>query len=164
MAFFSIHRYRLFDDLFDGFFNDQLDFFDPCNKSNDGKNLATTSRPPNAEKYRVQLNVTDFNPEIIKIKVEDRKVIVEAKQEDRQPNNSKRLASYVTPNNMLVIEVPIHNPETEQRLLFFKSTTLPPGTRIDQLQSYLTDDGQLKIEAPYIEQKEATQSIENQKK
>ncbi|CAF3167867.1 unnamed protein product [Rotaria sp. Silwood2] len=78
--------------------------------------------------------------------------------------NSKRLASYVTRNNMPVIEVSIHNPETEQRLLFFKSTTLPPGTRIDQLQSYLIDDGQLKIEAPYIEQKEATQSIENQKK
>ncbi|CAF2662697.1 unnamed protein product [Rotaria sp. Silwood2] len=88
MAFFSIHRYRLFDDPFGGFFNDQLDIFDPCNKSNYGKNLATTSRPPNAEQYRIQLNVTDFNPETIKTKVEDRKVIVEAKQEDRQPNSA----------------------------------------------------------------------------
>ncbi|CAF1219465.1 unnamed protein product, partial [Rotaria sordida] len=37
---------------------------------------------------------------------------------------------------------------------------LPPGTQIDQLQSYLTDDEQLKIEAPYVEQKEARKSIE----
>ncbi|CAF2989555.1 unnamed protein product [Rotaria sp. Silwood2] len=238
------------------------------NKSNDGKNLTPTSRSPNAEKYRVQLNIAGFNPETITTKVEGRKVIVEAKQEDRQPDGDfnirelrktyelpehadvKRLASYVTPNNMLVIEVPIHNPEGERRVvqakhdnqslvqfgqyrdpLFdyigfltgsdfqprivdkdnnqkqlemsigmknyrpdeikvsvknnelivqgehqhkdknrsersfcFKSTTLPPGTQIDQLQSRLTDDGQLKIEAPFVEQKEATKSIENQKK
>ncbi|CAF4942277.1 unnamed protein product, partial [Rotaria sp. Silwood1] len=217
---------------------------------------------------RVQLNVAGFNPETIKTKVDGRKVIVEAKQEDRQSDgdynirelrktyelpehaDSTRLASYVTPNNMLVIEVPIHNPKAErwvaqakndnqslaqfgqyrdplfdyvgfltgsdfqprivdkdnnqkqlemsigmknyrpdeikvsvknneliiqgerqhtdknrsERFFFFKSTTLPPGTQIDQLQSSLTDDGQLKIEAPYIEQKEATKSIENQKK
>ncbi|CAF0863526.1 unnamed protein product [Rotaria sp. Silwood1] len=299
MAFFPIHHYRLFDDPFDRFFGDQLDFFDPWydfdtfpsalairpnafrwinephrlthssnNKSNDGKSLIPTSRSPNAEKYRVQLNVAGFNPETIKTKVDGRKVIVEAKQEDRQPDgdynirelrktyelpehaDSKHLASYVTPNNMLVIEVPINNPETERRVaqaknnnqslaqfgqyrdplfdyvgflagsdfqprivdkgnnqkqlemsigmkkyrpdeikvsvknnelivqgehqhkdknhsersFFFKSTTLPPGTQINQLQSHLTDDGQLKIEAPYVEQKEATKSIENQKK
>ena len=29
MAFFPIHRYRVFDDPFDRFFGDQLDFFDP---------------------------------------------------------------------------------------------------------------------------------------
>ncbi|CAF4933108.1 unnamed protein product [Rotaria sp. Silwood1] len=145
--------------------------------------------------------------------------------------NSKHLASYVTPNNMLVIEVPIHNSEIERRVaqakndnqigsdfqpriidkgnnqkqleisiemknsrsdeikvsvqnnelivqdehqhkdkncsersFFFKSTTLPPGTQMDQLQSHLTDDRQLKIEAPYIEQNETTKSIEHQKK
>ncbi|CAF5077077.1 unnamed protein product, partial [Rotaria sp. Silwood1] len=31
------------------------------------------------------------------------------------------------------------------------------------LHSHLANDGQLKIEAPYVEQKEATKSIENQK-
>ncbi|CAF5171426.1 unnamed protein product, partial [Rotaria sp. Silwood1] len=51
-----------------------------------------------------------------------------------------------------------------ERSFFCKSTILPPSTQIDQLQSRLTDDGQLKIEAPYVEQKEATKSIENQKK
>ncbi|CAF0741528.1 unnamed protein product [Rotaria sordida] len=29
MALFPIHRYRPFDDPFDRFFGDQLDFFDP---------------------------------------------------------------------------------------------------------------------------------------
>ncbi|CAF4952865.1 unnamed protein product, partial [Rotaria magnacalcarata] len=222
---------------------------------------------PHAEKFRVQLNVAGFNPESIKTKVEGRKVIVEAKQEDRQPDgdfhtrelrksyelpehaDAAHLASYVTPNNMLVIEVPIKNPEAERRLqqagdntqrlaqfglyrdpffdytgflggsdfqpvivdkgnnqkqleltvgmkdykpqeikvsvknnelivqgehrhkdenrsersFFFKSTTLPPGTQIDQLQSHLTDDGQLKIEAPFVEQKATPKPIEVEK-
>ncbi|CAF4301391.1 unnamed protein product [Rotaria sp. Silwood2] len=52
----------------------------------DGKTLTPTIRSPNAEKYRVQLNVAGFNPETIKTKTEGRKVIVEAKQEDRQPD------------------------------------------------------------------------------
>ncbi|CAF4100022.1 unnamed protein product, partial [Rotaria sp. Silwood1] len=163
--------------------------------------------------------------------------------------DATRLASYVTPNNMLVVEVPIKNPEAERRLeqarndnrslaqfgeyrdplfdyagflggsdfepkivdkgnnqkqlemtvgmknfkpqeikvsvknnelivqgehrhkdanrsersFFFKSTTLPPGTQVDHMQSQLTDDGQLKIEAPFVEPKEAPKSIEGQK-
>jgi len=298
MSFFPIHRYRVFDDPFDRFFGDQLDFFDPwrdfdtfptalsirpnafrwineprrlthslSNTQND-RSLQPLSSAPHAEKFRVQLNVAGFNPETIKTKVEGRKVIVEAKQEDRQPDgdynireirktyelpehaDASQLTSYVTPNNMLVIEVPIRNPETERRLaqasndnqtlaqfgqfrdplfdyvgflsgsdfqprivdrgnnqkqlelnvgmknykpqeikvsvknnelivqgehrhkdnnrsersFFFKSTTLPPGTQIDKLESHLTDDGQLKIEAPYVEPKEATKSIEEKKK
>ena len=160
--------------------------------------------------------------------------------------DANQLASYVTPNNLLVIEAPIHNPETERRIeqarkddknlaqfgayrdplfdysgflggsdfqprivdkgnnqkqlemtfgmknfkpqeikvsvknnelivqgehsekdanhsartFFFKSTTLPPGTQVEQLQSHLTDDGQLKIEAPFVEQKEGQKSVE----
>jgi len=295
MASFPIHRYRLFDDPFDRFFGDQLDFFDPWRdfdtfptalsiqpnafrwvtqplrlthlSSNTPNGRAFQPSALHAEKFRVQLNVAGFNPETIKTKVEGRKIIVEAKQEDRQPDgdfstreirksyelpehaDATQLASYVTPNNMLVIEAPIRNPETERRLaqttnenqnltqfgqyrdplfdylgflggsdfqsrivdkgnnqkqlemsvgmknyrpeeinvsvknnelivqgeykhkdenrsersFFFKSTTLPPGTQVDQLQTHLTDDGQLKIEAPFIEQKEATKSIPEQK-
>ncbi|CAF1107525.1 unnamed protein product [Rotaria sp. Silwood1] len=37
-----------------------------------------------SEKFRVQLNVAGFDPTSIKTHVEDRKVIVEAKQEDRE--------------------------------------------------------------------------------
>jgi len=297
MAFFPIHRYRLFDDPFDRFFGDQLDFFDPWRDFDiyptalsirpnafrwvnqprqQQQQQLTHSNPPNssstpvphAEKFRVQLNVAGFNPETIKTKVEGGKVIVEAKQEDRQSDgdyhireirksyelpqhaDTSHLASYVTPNNMLVVEVPIQNPENERRLeqtkkddrnltqfgqyrdplfdyagflggsdfrprvvdkgnnqkqlelnvgmknfkpdeikvsvknnelivqgehrhkdenrsersFFLKSTTLPPGTQVDQLQSHLGDDGQLKIEAPFIEQKEGQKSIEPQKK
>ncbi|CAF3436613.1 unnamed protein product [Rotaria sp. Silwood1] len=109
------------------------------NKSDDGKNLTPTLQLLNVEKYRVQLNIAGFNPETITTKVEGRKVIVEAKQEDRQPNgdytirelrktyelpehvDTKRLASYVTPNNMLVIKVPIYNPETERRVAQVKN-------------------------------------------
>ena len=40
--------------------------------------------PALSEKYRVQLNVAGFNPETINTRIEGRKVIVEAKQEDRQ--------------------------------------------------------------------------------
>jgi len=298
MALFPIHRYRLLDDPFDRFFGDQLDFFDPwrdldtfptalsikpnafrwvnqpprlthsSQNGNHTHSLQPTTPTPHSEKFRVQLNVAGFNPETIKTKVEGRKVIVEAKQEDRQPDgdyhirelrktyelpehaNANHLASYVTPNNMLVVEVPIENPETERRLqqaknddrslaqfgqyrdplfdyagflggsdfqprvvdkgnnqkrlemtvgmknyrpqeikvsvknnelivqgehqhkdknrsersFFFKSAKLPPGTQVDHLQSHLTDDGQLKIEAPFIEPKEGQNSIESQKK
>jgi HSP20 family molecular chaperone IbpA len=291
MSLFPIRRYRVFDDPFDRFFGDQLDFFDPW-RDFDTFPTALSARPnafrwvneplrlthhrasqplssaPHAEKFRVQLNVAGFNPETVKTKVEGRKVIVEAKQEDRQPDgdyhirelrktyelpehaDASRLASYVTPNNMLVVEVPIQNPENERRLqqakvdnqslaqfgqyrdplfdyagflsgsemqprivdkgnnqkqlemtvgmksyrpqeikvsvkgnelivqgehrhkddnrsersFFFRSTTLPPGTQIDHLQSHLSDDGQLKIEAPYVEAKEPQQAIEGQKK
>jgi HSP20 family molecular chaperone IbpA len=46
--------------------------------------VTTLTKPALSEKFRVQLNVAGFNPETIKTRVEGRKVIVEAKQEDRQ--------------------------------------------------------------------------------
>jgi HSP20 family molecular chaperone IbpA len=163
MAFFPIRHYRVFDDPFDRFFGDQLDFFDPWNdfdtfptafstrpnafrwvnapprlthsssNGQDSQSLQPTSPAPQSEKFRVQLNVAGFNPETVKTRVEGRKVIVEAKQEDRQPDgdfnireirktyelpehaDSANLASFVTPNNMLVIEVPVNHPRMERR-------------------------------------------------
>jgi HSP20 family molecular chaperone IbpA len=291
MSFFPIRRYRVYDDPFDRFFGDQLDLFDPWRDldtfptalaiqpnafrwvdqpqrltSQHHRHAQPTSATPHAEKFRVQLNVAGFNPETINTKVEGRKVFIEAKQEDRQPDgdynirqlrksydlpehaDASRMASYITPNNMFVIEVPIQNPEHEKRLeeakktnhdlaqfgehrdpvfdyvgflggsdfqprivdkgnnqkqlemsvgmknfrpqeikvsvknnelivqgehqhkdanrsersFFYKSTILPPGTQVDNLQSFLTDDGQLKIEAPYVEQKPGQQSLEGQ--
>jgi len=291
MSLFPIHRYRRCDDPFDHFFGDQLDFFDPWRDfdtfptalatrpnafrwvnqpprlTHGSRSVEPSSPAPHSEKFRVQLNVAGFNPETINTKVDGRKVIVEAKQEDRQSDgdynvrqlrktyelpehaDASHMASYVTPNNMLVIEAPIRNPETERRLeqakkdnhsltqfgqyrdplfdytgflggsdfqprivdkgnnqkqlemtvgmknyrpqeikvsvkdnelivqgehrqkdanhsersFFFKSTTLPPGTQVEQLQSFLDDNGQLKIEAPFVEQKEGHKSIEGQK-
>ena len=108
MALFPIRRYRLYDDPFDRFFGDQLDLFDPWNDF-DIFPTALTIRPhafrwvnqpqrlthssgqqqgtktaPHPEKFRVQLNVAGFNPESVKTRVDGRKVIVEAKQEERQ--------------------------------------------------------------------------------
>ena len=290
MAFFPIRRYRLYDDPFDRFFGDQLDLFDPWNdfdifptaltarphafrwvnqpqrlahsKSQSGQPVSPSSPAPHAEKFRVQLNVAGFSPESVKTRVDGRKVIVEAKQEDRQNDgdfsireirksydlpehaDASQLASYVTPNNMLVIEVPIRNPEAEkkkeqgnvsqfgqvrdplfdyvgfmggssfnprivdkdnnekqleitvpmntykpeeiqvsvknnelivqgerrhqddnrsERSYFYKSTLLPPGTQIEKLQSHLTEDGQPKIEAPFVEQKEQPKAVEEKK-
>ena len=99
MALFPIHRYRVYDDPFDRFFGDQLDFFDPW-RDLDTFPTALAIRPnafrwvnqpqrlthqnSHSEKFRVQLNVAGFNPETINTKVEGRKVIIEAKQEDQQ--------------------------------------------------------------------------------
>lgn len=107
MAFFPIYHYhRHVNPL------DQLDFFDPWedidtspttliivpnnlqwvsepdrsgqSSGNAQKNLnSSAKRAPNQEKFRVQLNVAGFKPDTIKTKIEGRKVIVEAKQEDR---------------------------------------------------------------------------------
>lgn len=58
-----------------------------ANNMNSGNTLIPVSssitRPALSEKFRVQLNVAGFSPETIRTRVEGRKVIVEAKQEDR---------------------------------------------------------------------------------
>jgi HSP20 family molecular chaperone IbpA len=235
-------------------------FFNTGNNVSSGNTLLPTAGtsilPALSEKFRFQLNVAGFNPETIRTRVEGRKVIVEAKQEDRQATgdynlreirktyelpehaDASNLASFVTPNNMLVVEVPINNPRIErrpsqtladnqtlaqfgqfrdpifdyygfigssdfhpriidtgvngqkklqmsiamlnyrpeqikvsvknnelvvqgennyndsnrsERSFFTKSISLPPGTQVDQLQSFLTNDGQLQIEAPFNE-------------
>jgi HSP20 family molecular chaperone IbpA len=62
-------------------------FLTTSNNNNSGNTLIpVTNSIPSAlsEKFRVQLNVVGFNPETIKTRIDGRKVIVEAKQEDRQ--------------------------------------------------------------------------------
>ena len=124
MSHFPITHYRRFNDPFDRFFGDQLNFFDPWRDfdtfptalstfpnsfrwineprrmsrtasssfHSSSNNLGTgntplpvinTTLPALSEKFRVQLNVAGFNPDTIRTRVEGRKVIVEAKQEDR---------------------------------------------------------------------------------
>ena len=128
MAHLPITHYRLFNDPFDRFFGNQLDFFDPwrdfdtfprrsltfqnpfrwinephrtthrwtssfrssSSSFGSGNNVhipvTNTFLPVHSEKFRVQLDVAGFNPETIQTRVEDGKVIVEGKQEDRQFN------------------------------------------------------------------------------
>lgn len=93
----------------------------------------------NQKQLEMTIETKKYRPEEIKVSVKNNELIVKGEHRHKDKNRS-------------------------ERSFFFKSTTLPPGTQVDQLQSHLTDDGQLKIEAPYIEQKEPSKSIENHKK
>ena len=108
MSLFPIYHYRVYDDPVDRYFGDQLDFFDPWQDFEPSpttlviipKSFRWVNQPqspagqptsgqksqqaPHPRKFRVQLNVAGYNPETIKTKVENGKVIVEAKQEERQ--------------------------------------------------------------------------------
>lgn len=117
MALVPFYRFPIVDPLFDPFFFDTLDFYDPwfgydiipmfppvarsfrwtkeherttyksTYTSNTMKTIELTPPPPPPpppEKFRAQLNVEGFKPESITTKVEGRKLIVEAKHEDRQ--------------------------------------------------------------------------------
>jgi len=92
----------------------------------------------NQKQLELTVGMKDYRPQEIKVSVKNNELIVQGEHKHKDENRS-------------------------ERSFFFKSTTLPPGTQVDQLQSHLGDDGQLKIEAPYIEQKAEQQSIEGQK-
>jgi HSP20 family molecular chaperone IbpA len=93
----------------------------------------------NQKQLEMTVGMKNYRPEEIKVSVKNNELIVQGEHRHKDKNRSER--SY-----------------------FFKSTTLPPGTQVEQLQSRLTDDGQLTIEAPFVEQKEIQQSIEGQNK
>ena len=93
----------------------------------------------NTKQLEMTVPMKSFKPEEIKVSVKDNELIVQGEHRHKDENRS-------------------------ERSFFFKSTVLPPGTQVDQLQSHLGDDGQLKIEAPFVEQKEAAKPIEGQKK
>ncbi len=69
-------------------------------------------------------------------------------------------------NNQLIVQAEhqYNDANRSERSSFYKSTTLPPGTQVDQLQSHLGDDGKLKIAAPFVEQTEGQKSIASEKK
>jgi HSP20 family molecular chaperone IbpA len=285
MSLLPFHPDPFFDDLFDPFLFYPIHLYDPwfdvplvppapvirksfrwvkrqervvyhsTNTTNTVTNIPVKLSPPPLERFRVQLDVTGFTPESIRTRIEGQRIIVEAKQEDRQafgdfnlrelrksyelpgPADANQLISHLGSNNMLFIEVPIKNPESERRLdvvkrqsqslvgfgnqsdpfndnaelfggpdllprivdkgfsgkqvqltidmknyrpdeikvsvkhnilvvrgehryndgnryeraYFFKTATLPRGTQVDQLKSTFSDDGQLKIEAPFYD-------------
>jgi len=93
----------------------------------------------NQKQLEMTLGMKNYKPEEIKVSVKDNELIVQGEHRHKDENRS-------------------------ERSFFFKSTMLPPGTQVDQLQSHITDDGQLKIEVPYIEQKEQQKSIDNHTK
>jgi len=92
----------------------------------------------NQKQLEMSVGMKNYRPEEIKVSVKNNELIVQGEHQHKDENRS-------------------------ERSFFYKSTTLPPGTQVDQLKTHLNDDGQLKIEAPFIEQKEATKSIPEQK-
>jgi HSP20 family molecular chaperone IbpA len=93
----------------------------------------------NQKQLEMTVGMKNYRPEEIKVSVKNNELIIQGEHQHKDANRS-------------------------ERLFFFKSAMLPPGTQVDQLQSHVTDDGQLKIEAPFIEQKENEKSIEVQNK
>ncbi|CAF4397757.1 unnamed protein product, partial [Adineta steineri] len=79
----------------------------------------------NQKQLEMFVEMKNFRPEEINVSVRNNRIIVEGEHRNEDTNRSER--SY-----------------------FYKSTTLPPGTQIDQLQSQFNDKFQLKIEAPYF--------------
>lgn len=91
----------------------------------------------NEKRLEMNLGMKNYKPDEIKVSVKNNELIVQGEHRHKDANRS-------------------------ERSFFYKATTLPPGTQIEKLESHLTDDGHLKIEAPYVEPK--PQAIEGQKK
>ncbi|CAF1204590.1 unnamed protein product [Rotaria magnacalcarata] len=189
MSLLPWYRYPLWDDPLDPFFMYPIDFFDPwfdiglfppfssatrsfrwikeqeriryksTNVSSNTKSLPPPRRIPPPEKFRVQLDVSGFKPESVKTRIEGAKIIVEAKEEDREARgdfqlrelrksydlpgyaDANDLVSHVAPNNMLFIEVPITKSETERRLERVKTDSRSLVRFSDQNASALDDAG-----------------------
>ena len=99
------------------------------------KSVDFTSPAKNAEKFRVQVDVTGFQPENIRTQVEGRQIVVEARHEDRENEgnytrreirriydlpeqaDATQLTSQVGANNTLMIEVPLRSGADDRRLV-----------------------------------------------
>ena len=80
----------------------------------------------NQKQLEMTVGMKNYQPQEIKVSVKNNELIVQGEHKHKDENRS-------------------------ERSFFFKSATLPPGTQVDHLQSRMTDDGQLKIEAPFVE-------------
>jgi HSP20 family molecular chaperone IbpA len=92
-------------------------FYTTSGNNNNGNTIIpvqTSASPALSEKFRVQLNVAGFNPETIKTKVEGRKVIVEAKQDDRQGDGD-----YSIREIRKTYELPEHAGKSKKTLLIY---------------------------------------------
>jgi hypothetical protein len=73
------------------------------------------------------LAVKNYRPEQIKVSLKNNELLVQA--ENVYNNNNNR----------------------SERSFLTKSITLPPGTQVEQLRSFLNSDGQLELEATFTE-------------
>ncbi|CAF0861110.1 unnamed protein product [Adineta ricciae] len=82
----------------------------------------TVNKGNNKKQLEWSIDMKNFRPEEINVSVNNNRLIIQGQHQHEEANRSESAS-------------------------FYKSTTLPPGTRIDQLQSRF-NDGQLQIEAP----------------
>ncbi|CAF0860984.1 unnamed protein product [Adineta ricciae] len=82
----------------------------------------TVNKGNNQKQVEWSIDMKNFRPEEINVSVNNNRLIIQGQHQHEEANRSERAS-------------------------FYKSATLPPGTRIDQLQSRF-NDGQLQIEAP----------------
>ena len=78
------------------------------------------------KKLHMSLPMKNYRPEDIKVAVKNNDLIVQGKHISRDNQHS-------------------------ENTFFYKSIALPPGTQTEHLQSQLTHDGNLQIEAPFLE-------------
>lgn len=117
---FRHHRSLLKD-----FFYDPLDYFDPprvAYRVPYWENEKFLSTPEDG--FQVSLNVKQFKPEEVSVKVADNNIIIEAKHEERNEDDS-----YVSRN-------------------FSRRYTLPENCSIKDVVSTLSADGILTVRAP----------------
>ncbi|CAF0947006.1 unnamed protein product [Rotaria sordida] len=95
----------------------------------------TSDNTNNDKKLLMSLDLSDYQAEDIKVSVKERELIVKAERK-------------------------IETDTRKSRTSFFQSTSLPPQTDIEHLQSNYID-GKLIIEAPYIDQNNSERRITN---
>jgi HSP20 family molecular chaperone IbpA len=79
----------------------------------------------NQKQLELTVGVKNYRPQDLKVSVKNNELIVQGQHQYKDEKGSGRS-------------------------FFYKSTTLPSGTQVDQIQSHLNDDGQLKIEGPVL--------------
>ena len=84
----------------------------------------TSERSESSKPLELTVALKNFEPSEMKVSVKDNQLIVQGEREQNDANRSER--SY-----------------------YYQTTTLPPGTRVDQLQARLSNGSQLKIDGPF---------------
>lgn len=96
---------------------------------------AASNHDPGEKKLVMSLDLSDYQAEDIKVSIKDRELIVQAERK-------------------------IETDTRKSRTSFYQSTSLPPQTDIEHLQSNYID-GKLVIEAPYLEQTHPDQRVQS---
>lgn len=87
--------------------------------------IRTFDKGNNQKQLEVDVDVKKYQPQDLKVSVKNNELIVQGEYQHKEANRSERST-------------------------FFKSSSLPRGTQIQQLQAYLDNGGQLKIEGPVL--------------